>query len=95
MIEHLILLILKVKPYVELLMMTLCAMKVFLFVIKRKSTWKMYHFFYFDNTHLILSHSQNSYNNKKMQNNLTLIIIALLGLQILNTIVANMVVYTG
>ncbi len=95
MIEYIILFLLKIKPYLQLLIFGLCATKLVLFLVNRKRTWKMYNFFYFDSTHLILSHSQSSYNSKKFQNTLTQVIVALGAFQILNFVVSQFVVYSN
>ncbi|MDB5249527.1 MAG: hypothetical protein JWQ40_3921 [Segetibacter sp.] len=93
MTEYLILILLKTKPFLQHVLLFLCLTKFLLFLVNKKRSWKIYNFLYFDNTHLILSHSQSSYNNKKLQNYLTVAIISLVGLQIIATILSNIVVF--
>ncbi len=88
MIDNIFPFIVKMKHYLQLLVLSLCVIKLFLFILIKKKTWRVENFFYFDNTHLILSASINSYKNKKLQNDLTIIISLLTCFQILFTILS-------
>lgn len=91
MIDQIVLFLLKTGPYVKMFLIIFCLVKLLLFMVKKNNSWQIHHFFYFNNAHLSLSHSQKSYNNKKLQNNLTLIITLLAGLLILNTFLSYII----
>lgn len=92
MIDNLTMFLLEMKPYLQLLLIALCIAKLLLFMLKKKKSWSIYDFFYFHSTHVILSHSKTSYNNKKLQNNLTIIITFVTVFLILNTFL-SIVIY--
>lgn len=91
MIENSILFLLKTQPFVNQLLISLCLVKFILFILKKKKSWKVYHFIYFDSTHLVLSHSQRSYNSKKLQNIFTITIAFVAVFQIVNIIISNII----
>lgn len=84
----LILFVIETKPYLQMAVLSLCVIKLFLFVLTRKKSWTLENFFYFDNKQLILSASESSYKNKKVQNDLTIIISLLTCFQILSTVLS-------
>ncbi|WP_207492300.1 hypothetical protein [Aridibaculum aurantiacum] len=77
MLDNLIMFLLTVNSYLPIIICTIFFAKASLFVWNMKKTWKPYHLVYFQYQHIILSRSVRSYNQKKIQNNLTLWIAAL------------------
>lgn len=75
MIDNIILLLLQTNSFIPQILLTLGATKLFLFAISKKRSWKSYNIIYFGSKQLILSHSSKSYKNKKLQNQLTAVIV--------------------
>ena len=70
--------VLNANQLLPLLASLMFAAKILLFATNKRRTWKIHNLIYFNNKHLILSHSQKSYQSKVIQNELTIAICALL-----------------
>ncbi len=65
-------------PLVFYCLMALCSLKVILFIVNRRRSWKLQNLVYFNQSHIMFSTNSKSIMQKKMQNMLTKGIIMLL-----------------
>jgi hypothetical protein len=65
-------------PFVFYCLLALCSLKVVLFVVNRRRSWKLQNLVYFNQSHIMFSTNDKSIIQKKVQNMLSRGIVMLL-----------------
>lgn len=78
MVDSVLFVFIQLLPYLAVIAFLLIALKTYLFVTQKTSSWRPYDYFYFAHSHIERSHSSEGKRRKQFQNRLSFAICIML-----------------
>lgn len=80
--DHITLFLMHIVYAITYCLFALCCLKLVLFFLNKRKSWKLQHLLYFGQSHTMFSTSNKSYTHKRLQNILSKSIVVLLCIMI-------------